>query len=120
MRKPGQSTWTGAYRARNPNFRMLENVRTRARRLGIECTIGRNDLQLPNFCPVLGIEIDYSLGRGAGPKPNSPSVDRTNPDSGYIPGNVVVMSAMANAMKSNATPEQLRLFARWVRKIYGE
>lgn len=46
----------------------------------------------------------------------SPSLDRLNPRKGYVPGNVAVISFIANTIKSNATPTQLRKVADWVAK----
>ena len=43
---------------------------------------------------------------------NSPSLDR-DPISGYIKGKIMMMSHKANSMKSNATPEELKQFARY-------
>jgi len=37
---------------------------------------------------------------------------------GYTKDNIMVMSQLANAMKANATPEQLLLFSDWVIKTY--
>ena len=44
---------------------------------------------------------------------NSPSLDRDNPKLGYIPGNVMMMSNLANKMKNNATHEQLKQFSEY-------
>lgn len=63
-------------------------------------------------CPVLDIELNWA-------KPNgvlcydSPSIDKVVPELGYVKGNVMVVSVMANAMKSNASPEVLRKFCEF-------
>ena len=48
----------------------------------------------------------------------SPSLDRIDPNKGYVKGNVQVISRLANIMKSNASPEELRAFANWVNTNY--
>ena len=65
----------------------------------------------PNKCPVFNRRF---TARGAGFSPWSPSIDKIDPKRGYVRGNVQVISMLANAMKRNATPAQLRQFARWV------
>lgn len=67
---------------------------------------------IPETCPVLGIPLFPGIGRG--PQHNAPTLDRIVPDLGYVPGNIRVMSHLANSMKRDATPEQLRTFAEWV------
>ena len=66
-----------------------------------------------NQCPVLGIKLSWGGRRENG---NSPSLDRINPIKGYVKGNVMWMSHRANAMKQNATPIEMKLFAKWVVK----
>lgn len=65
----------------------------------------------PTKCPVFGKKF---VARGVGFSPWSPSIDKINPKRGYVRGNVQVISMLANAMKRNATPRQLRQFAEWV------
>ena len=67
-------------------------------------------VEYPKVCPVLGVELDWGMN---GMQPNSPSLDRDNSKLGYIKGNVIMMSTLANAMKQNATPEQLKQFSRY-------
>lgn len=84
----------------------LRAAKSRAKKAGILFSIVASDLSWPETCPVLGIKIDYAVrGHANG---NSPSVDRTNPRLGYVPGNVVVMSQRANFLKRDASLEELR------------
>lgn len=69
----------------------------------------------PSDCPVLKTPLAWCEKHDKrGPKNNSPSLDRIDPEKGYVKGNVMWMSQLANAMKNNATKEQLKLFAKWV------
>lgn len=58
----------------------------------------------PQCCPVLNVPL----------KRGNTSIDRIDPLKGYVRGNIQIISTKANRMKSNATIEELRLFARWV------
>ena len=70
----------------------------------------------PLICPVLGIELSWTKSTGFDTcKDSFPSMDRINPSLGYIEGNIMWMSYLANRMKSNATPEQLCKFADWIK-----
>jgi len=66
--------------------------------------------EYPKVCPVFGIDLDWGMH---GLQNNSPSLDRIDPTKGYIPGNVMLMSNLANVMKNNATSEQLKQFSRY-------
>ena len=72
-------------------------------------------IKYPKVCPVLGIKLDWGMN---GLNNNSPSLDRIDSTKGYIPGNVMIMSYLANKMKSNATPEQLNQFSRYY--LFGD
>ena len=68
------------------------------------------DLIIPEYCPLLGIKLEYEPGRTN--NSNTPSLDKIDPTKGYIKGNVRIISYKANTMKNNATREELELFAK--------
>lgn len=95
--------------------RLVARARQRGRKAGLEATITAADLDWPTHCPVLGIELEYPVGKDSERvcMPNYPSLDRWDNSKGYVPGNVFVISQRANALKSDATAEELMLVARY-------
>jgi hypothetical protein len=91
-------------------------AKSRAKEKGVPFTLTPDYVRslVVDRCPVLGIELDYASKNGRGLAHNSATVDRIIPSLGYVPGNVQVLSARANMMKSDASPEELLLFANWV------
>lgn len=98
--------------ADNVPAHMLKAARKRAAEAGVPCTITVKDIFVPDACPILGLEL--KVASGGVPADNSPSLDRRVPDKGYVPGNVAVISYLANRIKNNATAPQLRLIAGWM------
>ena len=62
------------------------------------------------ICPILNIKLDY-LSKEK--NKNSPSLDRIDPENGYIFGNVHIISYLANLMKSYANKDELIKFGKW-------
>lgn len=83
----------------------------------IRSMVGEN-AELASHCPVFNIPLDWSCMRNNGgkPLPNSPSLDRIDPERGYVKGNVWIISHRANTIKNDATHEELKL----VTKAVGE
>lgn len=92
----------------------LAIIKSRAKRKNIEFNIIQEDLFLPEYCPILNIKINYDARLGSN---NSPSVDRIDNSKGYIKGNVIVISRLANAMKNAATFDELKLFSKNILKL---
>jgi len=88
----------------NPKQYLLHGARVRSRKYNIPFAITLDDIIIPEYCPILNIKLEINTG---GYKDNSPSLDRTIPELGYIPGNVMVISMRANMIKNNATVEEL-------------
>ncbi len=95
----------------------MRAAKNRSLKFGIECSITKEDIVIPEYCPVLLIKLERKYGNYGG-QDASPSLDRIDNTKGYVPGNVWVISQKANAMKSSATPKELQLFSEWVRKTY--
>jgi hypothetical protein len=89
---------------------LFSNARRRAADKGLEFTIKLKDIHIPNKCPILKVPLVCSTRY-------SPSIDRIYPDKGYVKGNIAVISTLANSMKANATPDELLIFAKNIKKF---
>ena len=82
--------------------------------LKLPCSLKYSDLNWPEYCPVLGIKLDYFASDR---QENSPSFDRTNPKLGYIKGNVKIISWRANRIKNDGTAEEHIQIANYLTNI---
>ena len=101
--------------ASNPAIAMLRHARKRATQGGYPFAITLSDILVPAFCPLLGIKLKVSEG-SRGPSPDSPSLDKIKPELGYVPGNVWVISHRANALKGDASVQELELLVANLKK----
>lgn len=94
-------------RVKDPKAFMLYRIRGGAKVRGILCSLEREDIpDIPEFCPEFPwIKLEYKVGEGR--SQGSPSIDRIDSSLGYIKGNVRIISDRANALKSDATNEEL-------------
>lgn len=112
--------------------RMYHAAKARARIKGLPFTITHDDIVIPDYCPALGTPLVWNGGTlGI----DSISLDRIQPQLGYVPGNVAVISALANTLKGNksidqvcaraaaglgARPIELRAVAAWLCKVHPD
>lgn len=101
-------------RTRLRNY-LLVRAKGRAKRLGLAFDLTLDDINIPDRCPALGIELYVS--DGLGPSDNSPSIDRIDNTQGYIRGNVVIVSNLVNRVKTNATVDQLVAIANFYKRL---
>lgn len=99
-------------RARQKELRKLDpvsyiykQIKSRSKRLGIEFNLGKEDIVIPELCPILLIRLEIGNGRITN---NSPSLDRVDNSKGYVKGNVRVISFKANRCKSNLTNDEIK------------
>jgi hypothetical protein len=83
---------------------LLHKAKLRAKEKGLEFTITRDDVVIPELCPILLEPLRIKSGTF---NRLSPSLDRINNNLGYVPGNVKIISWQANYVKANMTPEQV-------------
>ena len=109
-----QYTRTQKWQDANPDFKMFQAAKRRAKKTGVPFSITRKDIVIPDVCPVLGILLIKGGQRYS--TADSPSLDKIRPELGYVPGNVAVISHKANTIKSNATVEDLEAVVAWLKK----
>jgi len=71
---------------------------------------------MPLLCPILNIK--FQVGRETWY--NSPSIDRIDNTQGYTKDNIIIVSMMANSIKNQATPLQIRQVADFYENLYKE
>jgi hypothetical protein len=105
----------------NPRHYILMRIKESAKRRGQVFNLTVDDIVIPERCPILDIPIEpiasggFGSGRGARTNSdNGASVDRLDPNKGYVKGNVWVISNKANRMKQDLSVEMLKLMAERV------
>jgi hypothetical protein len=99
-------------KSRTPEYVLFHGAKGRAKKQGVEFSIGLEDIVIPEKCPILGIPLFPNHTGKAKPGPNSPTLDRRDNDQGYTKANTWVVSFRANSLKSDATVAELRAMAR--------
>ena len=109
--KPGQTVSCGCYNRANkktgqdPRSPMWSRAKYRAKQKGLDFNITKEDIVIPDTCPLLGIPM------------TSPSLDRIDSSKGYTKGNVWVISNRANTLKNDATLSELKLLAEKLEEV---
>lgn len=93
---------------------MIRNVKHSAKRRNLEFNLEYTDIELPLTCPILNVPLAY---KGNFQDPFYATIDRIDNSKGYIKGNIMVLSRLANCMKNSATNEQLKTFCINITKI---
>jgi len=91
-------------RLKNPKARLLSHAKERAKEQNLEFNITEDDIDIPEFCPVLGIPMFVGEGKF---HDGSLTIDRVNNNRGYVKGNVAVISWRANSLKGDSTIEEI-------------
>ena len=102
---PYNQTTHGESRSRE--YKMWATTKSRAKAKGIPFDIEVADIVIPKFCPLLPFIKLNSAPASPTERWSSPSVDRLIPSKGYIKGNILICSMRANAIKNNASVDEL-------------
>ena len=98
-------------RLANPTTKLWQDARRRAKKYNIPFTITKEDIIIPEICPILQIYLMPNSGSSAD---HSPSLDRIIPSLGYTPENIAVISFRANQIKNNGNAEEHLKIANWL------
>lgn len=105
---------------------VLRNSRARSKTKGLSFNL---DLEYvvalwksqDNLCAVTGVEFELDLPEGrTKTRPNAPSLDRIDPDLGYVKGNVRFVTYQANCAMLNFGEQALIQMARNIMINNGE
>ena len=95
--------------------KIFVRAKARAKKRGLPYDDKCPDLELPDVCPVLGIALVYPNAFKNKRSPNSPSLDRLENPLGYVALNLRVISFRANALKNDASIEELEAVIRYMK-----
>ena len=87
---------------------LWKNAKKRAKKQGRRFEISESDIIIPDTCPITGIRISVSDGLWSN---TSPSLDRIDNSKGYVPGNIAVISFLANNFKADHGPSEMEHIA---------
>lgn len=116
--KETAKTKSRQFRERDQRLALLSSARHSARIKKLNFNLTLEDIEIPEFCPFLGIKLTNIQGKGR--VDSNASVDRIDPTKGYVKGNVQILSLRANFMKRDASQQELVTFCKNVLKIFGE
>lgn len=105
--------YTKKWRTTKVGKNLVIRARSRAIAMGMEFDLTADDIKVPEYCPVLGIQLAVAEGIAAD---FSPSLDRIDSTKGYTPDNVEVMSYRANRIKNDSTFEEVEKLYHWYLK----
>lgn len=90
-------------------------AKNRAKKKGIpfDKNLCESDLSESMTCPCCNrtMKVESKQAENA-----SPTVDKIIPELGYIKGNIIALCYRCNRLKSDATPEELEMIAKFMRE----
>jgi len=92
--------------------KMWRKCKGHAKERGIFFDINFEDIIIPEYCPIF-TDLKLEINKGH-PRPNSPSIDRFDSSKGYTKDNISVISYRANAIKNDASLEELKALVSWL------
>lgn len=95
----------------NPSGYLFRVAKYRAEKHGIPFDITKEDIVIPDVCPITGAKLDVLTSNYA----TGASLDKVDNALGYVKGNVRVISRKANRIKGDGTIEQFEKIIAYMR-----
>ena len=108
---------------------LLDGIRKSAKQRKLPFKLKVSDIKplITERCPILNIkyvlnkkELVWGTKKGQNDWSSSMSVDRIDNSKGYIPDNIILVSMLANAIKSQATPEDILKVGKYYKNLYKQ
>lgn len=91
-------------------------IKSRCKRNNIPFNLTPEDIFVPMLCPILRVPLGVPLEKF---NDRTPTVDRIDPNGGYVRGNVQVISWKANRLKCDGSLQELMLLGDWASRQQG-
>ena len=111
--KEKKQEYNREYLKTNVEMSMWHSCKKRAKKGDLPFDLTIEDLEVPEKCPILGLEL--KAGNDSS-REISPSLDRIVPELGYVKGNIRVISLRANRLKSDASIEELEAILKYMKE----
>jgi len=111
--KEKKQEYNREYLKTNVEMSMWHSCKKRAKKRDLPFDLTIEDLEVPEKCPILGLEL--KAGNDSS-REISPSLDRIVPELGYVKGNIRVISLRANRLKSDASIEELEAILKYMKE----
>ena len=111
--KEKKQEYNREYLKTNVEMSMWHSCKKRAKKGNLPFDLTIEDLEVPEKCPILGLEL--KAGNDSS-REISPSLDRIVPELGYVKGNIRVISLRANRLKSDASIEELEAILKYMKE----
>ena len=95
-------------------LKILNKAKGKARRKNVFFDLTVDDIKIGTKCPILG--TTFKVGRENWG--DSPSLERIDKNRGYEPDNVMVVSMMANLIRNQVTPHQIKQVGDFYEHLY--
>ena len=101
---------------------LLTGARKRARQFNLPYNLKVKDVReiITTHCPIFGFKFEINKQNIKNNWKTSPSLDRVVPSKGYIKGNIIIVSMLANSIKSCATPTQILKVGNFYKELSHE
>tara|TARA_R110002051_G_scaffold215376_1_gene279879 strand:- start:8592 stop:9008 length:417 start_codon:yes stop_codon:yes gene_type:complete len=100
--------------SRDYKLKMLSKSKDKARRRNVFFDLTLDDINVGKKCPILGTTFKVGKENWG----DSPSLERIDKNRGYEPDNVIVVCMMANLIKNQATPYQIKQVGDFYEQLY--
>jgi len=91
-------------------YKIWHRAKSRAAQKKLDFNLQVEDIIIPDVCPVFGIPFDKKQ------KDYTYSIDRIDPNKGYVKGNVMIICNKANRIKSDATSAEIEQVLNYVKR----
>jgi len=101
---------------------LVEGARGRANKNNLPFNLKVKDVKkiITTHCPVFGFKFEINKQGKENNWQNSPTIDRIVPSKGYVKENIIIISMLANTIKSCASPNEILKVGNYYKELYKE